>query len=151
MPAGVVEEVATETVDPSLADETVVSPDTTATDEEPPPRPSRLAPKNGAVLDSSRVYLRWSKVEDDSGEPVTYAFEIQDRLSNGTYGKRQVISKLKSASFSARVLYVKRRWRVWAVDAAGNESTKTGWSYYQHKAKPAPAPDPKPTASDETT
>jgi hypothetical protein len=158
MTAGVVEEVATETLDPELYPEEV-SEETTDTDETPPPKPKQKSPKDGAVIDATRVTLRWSEVEDDSGEPVTYAFEIQDRLSSGSYGKRQVIGKLKETSYSARVLYVKRRWRVWAVDEAGNKSDKTGWRYYQRKAKPAPKPAPKPEPepepepepSDETT
>ncbi len=118
-------------------------------DETPPPKPKQTAPKDGAVIDATRVKLKWSEVEDDSGEPVTYAFEIQDRLSSGSYGKTQVISDLKETSYSARVLQVKRRWRVWAVDAAGNKSKKSPWRYYKKKAAPKPAPTPEP--SDETT
>ncbi len=153
LPAGVVEDVATETVDSDLLAEEDVSQETTITDEVPPPRPKQLAPKDGAVINASRVTLDWSKVEDDSDEPVTYAFEIQDRLSGGSYGNRQVIGKLKSSSYSARVLYAKRRWRVWAVDTAGNQSDKTGWRYYQHTARPVvkPTPKPDPEPSDETT
>jgi len=144
MPAGAVETLPAETVEPELTAEEP-SEEATATDEEAPPRPKQLAPKDGAVINASRVYLKWSKVEDDSGEPVTYAFEIQDRLPSGKYGKTQIISGLKSTSYSARVLYVKRRWRVWATDEAGNSSDKTGWDYYIHKPKPKPQP------SDETT
>jgi hypothetical protein len=117
----------------------------TSADEEAPPTPKQRSPKDGAVINASRVDLRWRSVEDESGDPVTYAFEIQDRLSNGSYGKTQVISGLQSTSYSARVLYVKRRWRVWAVDEAGNKSDRSGWRYYKHKAKPASEP------SDETT
>ena len=147
LPSGVVEEVPTDTVEADLLAEQTASEEATVTDEEPPPRPKQKAPKDGAVIDASRVNLRWTQVEDDSGEPVTYAFEIQDRLPGGGYGKTQVISGLKSTSYSARVLYVKRRWRVWAIDAADNKSDKTGWRYYIHEPKPKPKPKP----SDETT
>ncbi len=147
LPAGVVEEVPTETVDPDLAAAEAVPEDATVVDEEPPPTPKQTSPKNNARINASRVYLRWTKVEDDSGAPVTYAFEIQDRLSSGSYGKTQVISGLTSTSYSARVLYVTRRWRVWAVDEAGNKSDKSGWRYYKHTPRPAPKPKP----SDETT
>jgi len=150
MPAGVVEEVPTETVDPDLTAAQETSEEETVTvDEEPPPRPKQLAPADGAVINASRVNLRWSEVEDDSGEPVTYSFEIQDRLSDGTYGKTQVITGLKDNSYSARVLTVKRRWRVWAVDAEKNKSKRTGWDYYIHKAKPKAQSTPQ--SSDETT
>jgi hypothetical protein len=150
MPAGVFEEIPTDTVEPDLAAEDLtVSEQTTVTDDVSPSKPKQTSPSDGAVINSSRVYLRWSKSTDDSGDPVTYSFEIQDRASNGSYGKTQVISKLKSTSYSARVLYVRRRWRVWAVDASGNQSAKSGWHYYIHKAKPASVVTPP--ASDETT
>ena len=121
LPAGVIEEVPTETLDSALgADEDSASLETTA-DTKRPPKPKQLAPANGAVLTTSRVTLRWTKVKDDVG-PVTYSFEIQNRRSNGTYGNTQIIKGLKTTSYSARVLQVRRRWRVWAVDAAGNKS-----------------------------
>lgn len=144
----VIIEETTETVDPEASFEVTETVDEEVTDEQAPPTPKQKSPKDGAVVDASRVYLRWSEVEDDSGEPVTYAFEIQDRLSSGSYGKTQVIGKLKDTSYSARVLNVRRRWRVWAVDAEGNKSDKSGWRYYiRKKAAPKPAPEP----SDETT
>ncbi|NTU71401.1 MAG: hypothetical protein HGB10_06245 [Coriobacteriia bacterium] len=151
LPAGVVEEIPTETVDATLTEETTdvveVTEDTTA-----PPKPKQTAPANGAVLTSSRVTLRWTKVEDDSGEPVKYAFEIQDRRSNGTYGNTQIIKGLSANSYSARVLSVRRRWRVWAVDSAGNASKRSSWRTYIHKyVPPAKSNDSTPTKSDETT
>jgi hypothetical protein len=152
MPAGVVEDVPADTLETDLVAVDEPSDEETATvDEEPPPRPKQLAPSDGAVINASRVNLRWSEVEDDSGEPVTYAFEIQDRASDGSYGKTQVISGLKDTSYSARVLYVKRRWRAWAVDEADNKSKKTGWRYYIHKARPKVKAAPPPPPSDETT
>ncbi len=152
LPAGVVEEVPTETVDADLlAAEELAEEETSTVDEEAPPRPKQLAPSDGAVINASRVNLRWSEVEDDSGEPVTYSFEIQDRASDGSYGKAQVITGLKDTSYSARVLYVKRRWRVWAVDDADNKSKKTGWRTYIHKPRPKAKAAPTPEPSDETT
>jgi len=129
LPAGVVETITPEATQTESAGEDV-TPEETPTDE-PPPRPKQLAPDDGAEIDTARVDLEWSEVEDDSGEPVTYAFEIQNRQSDGEYGDAQVISGLESTSYSARVLDVKRRWRVWATDDAGNKSKKTGWDYYQ--------------------
>jgi hypothetical protein len=121
-----------DTLDGSATDETSASAETT-TDQTRPPRPKQLAPANGAVLNTSRVTLRWTKVTDDSGTRVTYAFEIQNRRSGGTYGSTQTIKGLKTTSFSARVLSVRRRWRVWAVDAAGNKSKLSPWHTYIHK------------------
>lgn len=149
LPAGVVEEVPTDTIDSAFTDETSASAEATAADTTPPPRPKQLAPANGAVLSTSRVNLRWSKVKDDIG-PVTYAFEIQNRRPNGTYGSTQIINGLKTTSYSARVLQVRRRWRVWAVDAAGNKSPMSPWRTYIHKYVP-PAKSTTPTSSTETT
>jgi len=149
LPAGVVEEVPTDTVDSTYADETSASTEPTA-DTKRPPRPTQVAPADGAVIDASRVNLHWSRVTDEGG-PVIYSFEIQNRLSNGHYGETQVIKGLKVRSYSARVLTVRRRWRVWAVDAAGNASAKTGWHTYIHKYVPPKSTDSTPSASTETT
>jgi len=129
LPAGVVETITPEATQTDTVDEEATSEEAPA--DERPPRPRQLAPEDGAQIDTARVDLEWTEVEDDSGEPVTYAFEIQNRLSNGEYGDAQVISGLETTSYSARVLDVKRRWRVWAIDDAGNKSKKTGWDHYE--------------------
>lgn len=156
MPAGVEEPVATETVEPEMTEETSASAETTTSDATAPETPRQLAPADGAVVDATRVFLRWSKVEDESA--LTYAFEIQDRRANGSWGNTQVIRDLKDTRYSARVLTVRRRWRVWAIDEAGNESAKSGWRVYTKKPAPAvrqapadPDPEPTPDPSDETT
>lgn len=160
MPAGVEEPVTTETVEPVVTEEASASAEATTSDAVAPPTPRQLAPSDGAVVDATRVFLRWSKVDDEG--PVTYAFEIQDRRSNGSWGNTQVIRDLKDTRYSARVLTVRRRWRVWAVDEAGNESEKSGWRVYTKKPAPVvrqapsdpdpePEPEPTPEPSDETT
>ncbi len=117
---------ASASLDASITDQTSASVEPTS-DTKSPPRPRQLAPANGESVNTSRVNLRWSKVKDDSGLAVTYSFEIQDRRSGGTYGNAQTIDKLKANSYSVRVLSVRRRWRVWAIDAAGNASSKSVW------------------------
>ena len=162
MPAGIEEPATTETVEPEVTEESSASAETTTSDTTPPPTPGQEAPADGAVVDASRVFLRWSKVEDDGA--LTYAFEIQDRRANGSWGNTQVIRDLKETRYSARVLTVRRRWRVWAVDEAGNESAKSGWRVYTKKPAPVvrqaptnrtpdprPEPEPTPEPSDETT
>jgi hypothetical protein len=147
MPAGVEEPVVTDPLEPEFTEEASASAETTSTDTEAPSTPAQQAPSDGAVVDATRVDLRWSKVDDDG--PLTYAFEIQDRLSNGSWGNTQVIRDLKDTRYSARVLSVRRRWRVWAVDEAGNESAKSGWRVFTKKPAPvirqAPTPRPAPT------
>jgi hypothetical protein len=112
--------------------------------------PEQTAPKDDATVSGSRVKLDWSDVD---GDQVTYAFEIQNRRSDGTYGAAQVIENLTDSSYSARVIpSVKRRWRVWAIDATGQESEKSGWRHYTGKALPKPKPKPKPSKpSSDTT
>jgi hypothetical protein len=134
-----------------VVDETSSSAETPLADTTKPPTPKQLAPANGAILDVSRVSLRWSKVKDDSGSAVTYSFEIQNRLSGGSYGNAQVITGIKSLSYSARVLTMRRRWRVWAVDEAGNASPKSGWHSYIHKyVAPKKSTDSSSTATSGT-
>jgi hypothetical protein len=144
----IIESPPTETVEPAVTESDTAAVETTE-DVTPPDTPKQRSPINGAIVTGSRVHLKWSKVEDESG--VTYAFEIQDLQSNGTWGHAQVIRDLTSTSYSARILQVKRRWRVWAVDGAGNASDKSGWRWYKGKAAPKPKPSTNPTSSDETT
>ena len=141
---------ASDTVDNSLFDTATASTEPTA-DTTRPPRPKQLAPANGAVLSTSRVNLRWSKVTDDSRKRVTYAFEIQNRRSGGTYGNTQIIKGLKRTYFSARVLTVRRRWRVWAVDAAGNKSKLSAWRTYIHRYVAPKSTNTSSTATSGTT
>jgi len=139
----------TDSLDASMTDETLLSEEETA-DTTPPKRPKQTSPSNGAVIDGSGVYLRWSKVKDDSGKKVTYSFQIENRRSNGTYADTQVITKIKTNSYLARVLDVRRRWRVWAVDAEGNKSAKSPWHTYIKKYV-APKKKTTTTKSTDTT
>ena len=122
---------ATDTVDSGVSADTS-STDTPAADTTKPRRPKQISPANGAVLTSSRVSLHWGKSTDDSGKAVTYSFQIETRGS-GSYGALQTFKKLKTRSYSVRVLSVRRRWRVWAVDAAGNKSSVSPWHTFIHK------------------
>ena len=138
--------------DTGVTDETSPSADTTLPDTVQPPEPKQLSPSNGAVIRASRVMLRWSTVEDDSGVPVTYAFEIQNRHPGGVYGSTQVIKGLATTSFSARTMVVRRRWRVWAVDGAGNASTKSPWrTYIRTVVAPNSSTNGLPTSSPDTS
>ncbi len=151
LPVGIVEDVPTESIDASFTDDVIL--EESLEDTTPPSKPKQLAPANGAVLTGSRVYLRWSKSKDDSGS-VTYSFQIQDRLPSGTFSRTQIIKGLKTRSYSARVLQIRRRWRVWAVDEAGNRSKISPWHTYKGKYVPPPpkkSTNTTPSASDETT
>jgi hypothetical protein len=151
--------VATQTVETSAAVETTVeatptpapveatqtaTPTPPAKDTTKPKTPNQLAPDNGAVLSASTttVKLRWSKVSDPSG--VKYYFQIENRIGSG-WGASQTIGPLTSSSYTARVFTSRRRWRVWAVDGAGNKSVDSGWSTYR-RSVPAPSPS-KPSST----
>lgn len=94
--------------------------------------PKQLAPSNGKRIDASRVTLKWSSVADPYGGSVTYAFQIETMSSSGAYGQSQIVSGLKTTSYSARVTTARRRWRVWAVDSQGKAGPKSGWWTYKH-------------------
>ncbi|HEY3317934.1 MAG TPA: hypothetical protein VGK50_05885 [Coriobacteriia bacterium] len=100
---------------------------------EPLKAPRQISPDDGARINADSTTLKWSKVSDPIGGSVTYAFEIQTRVS-GKWGTSQVITGLKTTSYKARVLSSTRRWRVWAVDVNGKAGTKSGWSTYAHTA-----------------
>jgi hypothetical protein len=153
-PEPVAEVVTTETIEPTASIDPSASVDTSPTtgsaepsipppppeppkDTTPPGTPDQISPDTGDRIDADRVTLKWSKVEDPSG--VKYAFEIQTSLGGGKWGTSQVITDLSTASYSARVLTMRRRWRVWAVDGAGNASAKSDWSIYYPAATPAPS------------
>lgn len=155
-PAPVVAVVPTETVPAAVTSDTI-SADATVTDDLvasasveasppadlPPATPKQLAPSNGDRINADRVTLKWSKVTDQNGGKITYAFQIQNRTSTGSYTTGQTIKGLSATSYSARVLSVTRRWRVWAVDSTGKASAKSPWHTYKHTyvapAKPKPS------------
>lgn len=151
MPVEVAEEITETAGVTEVSDETSESTETTS-DTVPPSKPKQLEPYDGAVLAVGRVALRWSKSTDESGDPVKYAFEIQNRRSDGSYGNAQVITGLTARTYQARVISgMRRRWRVWSVDAAGNPSKKSGWRYYRGKVvAPAGSTNTSSTATSGT-
>ena len=146
LPLDVASDMPSDTLDTSSTADEAASVDATVADTAAPTKPRQVSPANGAVIDASRIYLRWTKSKDGAGA-VKYAFEIQNRLSNGTYGNAQVIRGLKTNAYSARVLTVRRRWRVWSVDSAGNASAKSVWWTYIRKPLPAPKPSTPTTGT----
>jgi hypothetical protein len=146
--------VTTETIEPTASVDPSATGEPTATvtdtfttepttppeppkDTTPPKTPTQLSPEDGDYIDGSEVTLRWSSVTDPSG--VAYAFEIQTSLGAGKWGTSQIIKDLPTTKYTARVLTMRRRWRVWAVDKAGNASPKSDWSLY-YKTVPKPKP-----------
>ena len=109
-----------------------------AADTEAPATPVLLSPADDALLSDRRVTLEWQPVGDPSG--VTYSIEIQVFLGGGAgYGALDTARGLGGTHYSHSLGDMHERWRVWAVDGAGNASPKSGW---RGMAKAADEPDP---------
>jgi anti-sigma factor RsiW len=115
-------------------------------DSEPPATPVQISPADDAVLSDRRVTLEWQPVGDPSG--VTYSLEIQVFLGGGAgYGALDTASRVSGAHYSHTLGDMTERWRVWAVDGAGNASTKSGW---RNMTKTADDPEPSTEPTDPT-
>ena len=85
-----------------------------------------MSPPDGSVLRNPLIMLVWSRVEDPSG--ITYAVEIEYFAGGGEgYQPLQAVDGLPKPYYEHTVGDVRERWRVWAVDGAGNVSAKTPW------------------------
>ena len=98
-------------------------------DVEGPPAPLPLQPADGAILSCrSSVTLVWQPVDDPSGISAYWGkLEIEvteDNWASGGWGP--VSGNQKVVDVSCGGSY---RWRVWAVDGAGNMG---GWSYLSY-------------------
>jgi hypothetical protein len=81
-------------------------------------------------------------VDDPSG--VTYTVEIQQSLGGGA-GYQQIVkmAELGSPDWDHVVGDMRERWRVWAVDGAGNTGAESAWRYMTKQAE-EPEPDVGP-------
>jgi RNA polymerase sigma-70 factor (ECF subfamily) len=97
-------------------------------DVNPPPTPTLISPPNDSLISNPNVTLEWSSVNDTSG--VTYVIEIQYFAGGGEgYYPLELKKELVSNSYPHTVGALHERWRVWAVDGAGNQGSKTDWWY----------------------
>ncbi len=104
-------------------------------DTQAPPTPTQLSPASGAVISGPDVTLEWQAVDDPSG--VTYSIEIQQFLGGGAgYGNAQVVEGWSGTQYGLALSGMTQRWRVWAVDGAGNASAKSGWRTVTQAAEP---------------
>jgi hypothetical protein len=109
----------------------------TPEDTEPPPIPGQLSPQDDSAFDyyPRELTLRWFPVDDPSG--VTYGVEVEvfypaSPGPGGEWGYRYGDTGLDSTSFSLNFVGAQPgRWRVWAIDGAGNPSAKTEWWYFE--------------------
>ena len=108
---------------PAIIESDVVS-ELQLKDVEAPPTPDRTSPGDGALVSSDNVRLRWRAVEDPSG--VRYGVEVQQWVGGGEGWQGLSADTLDATHYHSEVP-IKIRWRVWAVDKAGNRSGKTSW------------------------
>lgn len=99
-----------------------------AADTTPPPTPTQLSPPDGKAYSDTpeavQTTLQWSEVADPSG--VTYSVDLE-YFQFTEWHSWQTITGLSSPSYTWTLKYETQRWRVWAVDGAGNASEKSSW------------------------
>jgi RNA polymerase sigma-70 factor (ECF subfamily) len=118
-------DTASEQTDPDLPSTTV----TEVGDVDAPATPGIIYPAAGDVVKGSTVVLRWKPVKDPSG--VTYKVEVQslDRKA-GAYVTTQLVDTIKETELKHSIVSSIERWRVTAIDGAGNESDPSAWAKY---------------------
>jgi hypothetical protein len=106
---------------------TVPPPDTT-----PPPVPSVVAPTGGAALACDKVTLDWDAVSDPSGI-AEYRVQVEQEITAGNWDP---VSGSPWTGLSGTELELDLncggvyRWRVRAVDGAGNASDFSAWAEF---------------------
>lgn len=112
------------------------------------PAPTQLAPADGATLtDQARTTLQWSAVDS----AASYVVEIDCDSCASTL----VFPNITDTTYTIdpKALFggpMITRWRVWAVDAAGDAGPQSGWWYITFVTTPTFTPTPSPTLSPTT-
>ena len=80
-------------------------------------------------MQGTKITLRWAPVKDPSG--VTYRVEVEslDRKI-GAYVLSQVADGIKGTQLTHVAVSDVERWRVTAIDGAGNSGTPSSWAKY---------------------
>ena len=104
-------------------------------DETPPPVPPVVAPTGGVVLDCEAVTLNWDAVSDPSGI-AEYRVQVELEVTPGNWdpvsgspwtGLGGTELELNTTTLNCGGVY---RWRVRAVDGAGNMSDFSAWAEF---------------------
>lgn len=94
-------------------------------DETPPPTPAQSSPPDGYTSSDATVTLIWTQVDDPSG--VTYRVEFEWLSPESRWVPMKAVEGLTDNSLVHVMGVIRERWRVVAVDGAGNESTPSPW------------------------
>jgi hypothetical protein len=101
-------------------------------DSDGPPAPAPAVPANGLTVEcKASQSLVWMPVEDQSGV-ARYQVQVQRQAGDGNWqaapgGEQNVNDKTTSVRVECGWYY---RWRVRAVDGAGNVGDWSGWSTF---------------------
>lgn len=106
------------------------SPSSQGTDSSPPPSPNLLKPVNGSDLGCvGSVMLRWEAVSDSSGISE-YQVEVQRHAGDSNWSAAPG-STFTGIGGTEKEISVEcgweHRWRVRAIDGAGNAGSWSGW------------------------
>lgn len=119
--------------DPSVSGTEAVIP----TDTTPPPVPRQIFPAVEEVLEGPEMEFRWSSVRDES--EVSYTLEIETySLDAKAFVAYRTFTNLPETTFFHEMPTYLERWRIWAVDSAGNASEATEWRTFSRKLLTTP-------------
>jgi RNA polymerase sigma factor (sigma-70 family) len=111
---------------PSTSGPPAVTPagDTTA-----PAAPGIGYPAEGAIVTVAKITLQWDAVRDPSG--VAYTVEVQS-FNNRTkeYATSRLVQGITGTELAHEMLSSQQRWRVAAVDGAGNSGEPSAWAAF---------------------
>jgi hypothetical protein len=99
-------------------------------DTKPPPTPKLSHPAANYWLspDDKKIEIRWKSVTDASG--VSYILEFSDRLGGGAgWTSPERTAKLKRLYYNHTMEGFKERYRIIAIDGAGNESPPSEYHF----------------------
>lgn len=110
---------------PGAADTREPTADTVA-----PDTPRQVSPAHGTVVKSGvTLTLSWEPVDDPSG--VTYSVEVQQfDATSKSYRPLRTVTGIEGTTLAQTTGSNFQRWRVWAVDGAGNASASSDWWAY---------------------
>jgi hypothetical protein len=122
---------------------TVAPPPVTKTEPAPktppePPAPDTTPPKTPTITfppanywlapENMKVMITWKGVSDPSG--ASYRLEFSDRIGGGAgWDPIQRVNAGKQRYWERVVTGFKERWRIIAIDGAGNESDPSAWQF----------------------
>jgi hypothetical protein len=95
----------------------------------PPATPTQLAPADGSVFDHfpRETTLSWTSV------PGAVSYSIETQFFGGSWSSGASAGDIASTSYTFDFVGAQPgRWRVWATNAAGEDSPKSPWWTFEY-------------------